>query len=61
MKIKAGACKVPGIAGVQYTIILPLVPPGKHAYVFENKQNTSCETPGWMNHKLESKDCRKKY
>ena len=40
---------------------LPLVPPGKHAYVFENKQNTSCETPGWMNHKLESKDCRKKY
>ena len=34
---------------------LPLVPPGKHAYVFENKQSTSCEMPGWMNHKLESR------
>ena len=34
---------------------LPLVPPGKHACVFENKKSTSCKMPGWMNHKLESR------
>ena len=34
MKIKDYVYKVPGIVGVQYIIILPLVPPGKPNFIY---------------------------